>query len=598
MNTKMIGEFLKPDKNNIGIFSALMLVLVAGMAYGLHIEGRFMLPDQVYQLLDSLHLFDSLFFLSAPIYLFASFIGVIVKFDVSMEITPFSFALDAVYFYFLSCLAAYSWEKRNVKEIQEILRPGKGKLLVFAVLAVLSFVLIPQGSGISETSLIVERTFPASFDSLLGGMVYMISLPALFVFDYVLAGTIIFAGYDPAFLMKLEPIYTLLILLNLYVFSGMTVYALRNRKRRSVIIIAALYLLFITATPILVQYSSENYPEITGDSTKCGTDETGQRLLECELYTDEGEKVYCISKVAIESECNVVCDNIKDINIREMCQMSVAGSTKNASICEGMRPDYQDNCYSDVGLATKDLSICEKINNSDMRDRCYSDVAIYHRDTSICDKTKIPGEKEWCVERIAVAKKDPELCDRIENGGNLSYFGQPNATLATRDLCYGATAEVTKDVSLCGKIDPKDLDMIDFCYEWVGVAKGDPLLCSKINGGPGRDRCYSGVAESKQNISDCDNVVQENRNACYLAAAKATKNLSMCEKIPLAYKKDECYSTVSIESGDVSLCGRIDTPYQKDTCYSRNAKRTLDLDLCKKVGDLYNRETCYREIGL
>jgi hypothetical protein len=598
----MILKIFKPDIKRIAIFAVLMIILLGGAGLGLHLMGDIQLPQQVYHALDSLHLIDSLGFLSEPEWMLTNFILVILRMDVSSvnHLKPFSLGLDAVYFWIMSCCAAYLWEKKGSKEVSTFLRPDKNKIIFFVfLLAYAAFTVFFWAGGALSWGAgeIIERTYPLSFEPLTG-ILFMITVPAGILFSNMLAVIVIFTGYDVNLLHQLEWVYVLIVLITLYITSCAAAYAQGNRKNRSVILITALYLLLITATPLLVQYNPENEPTIFGDSEKCTSNETEQLLVKCWLLTDEGERVYCLSQTAIKSGCNVVCASIKDINLREVCQMGVAGTTNNASICEGMRPDYKDNCYSEVGLATKDLSICEKINDSDMRDKCYSDVAIYRRDTSICDKTKIPGEKDWCVERIAVAKKDPELCDRIENGGNLSYYGQPNATLATRDLCYGATAEVTKDVSLCGKIDPENQNMIDFCYEWVGIAKGDPLLCSKINGGPGRDRCYSGVAESKQNISDCDNVVQENRNACYLAAAKATKNLSMCEKIPLAYKKDECYSAVGVELEDVSICSGIDTPYQKDVCYSRIAKRTRDLDLCKKITDLYNRETCYKEIGL
>ena len=242
-------EFFKPEKKRIAIFATFMIILLGGVASCRHAQGNITLSNQIYPLLDSLHLVNSLDFLSSPLLMFAV---LILKINVASvnHATPFFIAVYMAYFYGLSCLAAYLWEKKDSNTLKELLRPDKKRIAALALLEIVTFILPPPNAGIWPIEDVIHRCFPLTLDQTFGTILIM-TLPAMFLFDYLIAGIIIITGYNTEMLIHLEFVYTLLIILNLYVLGGMAAYAWKNRKNKKVVLVAAVYLLFIIVTPWL-----------------------------------------------------------------------------------------------------------------------------------------------------------------------------------------------------------------------------------------------------------------------------------------------------------------------------------------------------------
>lgn len=80
----------------------------------------------------------------------------------------------------------------------------------------------------------------------------------------------------------------------------------------------------------------------------------------------------CLKSVARISGDISLCENIGDLEDKNLCYISVASKLKNITLCEKIQKlSYKDSCYHGVARALKDPSICEKITyKPDWRDFC------------------------------------------------------------------------------------------------------------------------------------------------------------------------------------------------------------------------------------
>ena len=74
----------------------------------------------------------------------------------------------------------------------------------------------------------------------------------------------------------------------------------------------------------------------------------------------------------------------------------------------------REQCYSNVAEIKGDLSICEKISDSDNKDICYANVAVVQDDLAICDMI-LSDERWYCYYFIALNREDVSICETIED---------------------------------------------------------------------------------------------------------------------------------------------------------------------------------------
>ncbi len=168
-----------------------------------------------------------------------------------------------------------------------------------------------------------------------------------------------------------------------------------------------------------------------------------------------GVEVYKCSEV--EKNFGISCDQVelKKIiqSLRPLNKIEKSFTILEEIKCEEIEnTEERNNCWSNVAIALKDLSICEeKVKDRKM---CYHYIAVDKKNPSICEKIKSERWKAGCYESLAVEIGDSSLCEKIN-----PFYSMD------KDNCYKSLAKKTGDLSLCKRI--KDTKDRKECYEEV-----------------------------------------------------------------------------------------------------------------------------------
>jgi len=525
MKMEPIKRFFWPDGKRLLLFGFFMALLV-----GLTIE-KGLLPGKDLEMPHSLSFSLAFDFLTYPLAFFTSFVfnilfllGIFKPGGILDSQCDLIFIwISIAYFYISSCVFVHLADRIKVDRggLKRLIAPSKTKIMLFVLLsaAVFMFSLPQQGP-----------TIPTTFYSLEIGIVFVLLLPVESLRSFFLAGVGFIFGNNQDLLTSL---FNVLFLLNLpyaYLLSCIIIRAWSLRRNKAVQAVSLASLAFMLAVPVVTIQAYE----------KSGLAELDNQLSMCYEMTDENMKESCYTNLAVISGQTGICGAIEGLNLNPNCLIKVAAAKNNPSICDEVGENYREICYSEVGEASKDVSVCEKIKDLDIRDTCISTVAIYRTDLSLCDRTKRPGERDWCYERIALAKADPEICSRLQNGGNMSYYGMPNETFGFRDICYEGIAPLKKDPAFCEQIDTGNTLSRYRCFFEVGAISGDVSLCNRITNIAGRDDCLSGLAAIKKDKSLCDGITEKyKRDDCY-PFVDAVSGKDGCEKIKADHARENC----------------------------------------------------------
>ncbi len=223
----------------------------------------------------------------------------------------------------------------------------------------------------------------------------------------------------------------------------------------------------------------------------------------------------------------------------------------------------KEKCFSNLAIARKDGSFCEKISVSSLKETCFYDLAIHLKDTSVCDniiETSYYGSsKPKCVGEIARAQKNPELCADLV--GNLA------------DKCFSYYASVTGDTEICDRVSSEYEK--SSCYKTLITTTRDPKVCEKLVNLFDRDDCYYSLATyyNVLNTKYCDLISESasathSREDCYTTVASESKNFFICEKLGSQEKKDSCYYKYVATSYDCNkvVCEKIQSNTTKGAC--------------------------------
>ncbi len=156
------------------------------------------------------------------------------------------------------------------------------------------------------------------------------------------------------------------------------------------------------------------------------------------------------------------CEDLGHKDLKYGCYMDAARANNDVKICDKIDEETpRIQCYSDIALLTKDIRICDdlvkegNINNSDA---CYTVLSATLRKIEVCDKIKSKFYRYSCYSRVGQALGDPSMCDKIQITEELDdiYLHDSDFLRKSfqqeRDSCYNWVAIGNKDKALCDKI--------------------------------------------------------------------------------------------------------------------------------------------------
>ena len=196
------------------------------------------------------------------------------------------------------------------------------------------------------------------------------------------------------------------------------------------------------------------------------------------------------------------CEQLEG-DYREICYPILVSETRDESYCKDIGVMDEDFC---IAIANKDESFCERSIDQDegwMTICKFFSIIYISRNEKYCEDNpfELEGKEkdEWkysCYSYFGMSKRDLNLCEKLPQKDK--YGGLKNA-------CYSVIAVLTKDESICEKIDGSKNN----CYFDVATSFRDPLLCEKIGKdsiGKQKGMCYYKIAIANNDASLCDKV--------------------------------------------------------------------------------------------
>lgn len=171
--------------------------------------------------------------------------------------------------------------------------------------------------------------------------------------------------------------------------------------------------------------------------------------IEMRYDFDREYKNQCFIKVAKKSKDVSVCEKVEIKNWKKSCRQKVENSilkekakNENPFLCEKVKGDNlwsgdpfskliekyikKDNCYYEVAVSTKNVSLCKKIKNQCFQAECIGVLENPFacekcRDEACCSVSSL---RQACYNKAAISMKDEELCGYagIDGSKNDCYF--------------------------------------------------------------------------------------------------------------------------------------------------------------------------------
>ena len=151
----------------------------------------------------------------------------------------------------------------------------------------------------------------------------------------------------------------------------------------------------------------------------------------------------CYRKVAKASKDERICDNLERINSRDNCIRYVNGSLES---CGKLIDQFnKGSCYADYVANGRDISLCEKIDDTDRKgkfsgkDICYAWGAKHHKNITIC-KEKIESEhyRNECFSGVARGMLNQSICEMME--GQYANFNKNRCIESVIEKIYNNTS--------------------------------------------------------------------------------------------------------------------------------------------------------------
>jgi hypothetical protein len=139
---------------------------------------------------------------------------------------------------------------------------------------------------------------------------------------------------------------------------------------------------------------------------------------------DGDPKVACYYKVAQANLNTNACDYL---SIKDSCYAKVGLGLRNINICEKLSDSIERQyCYSiylndaEKTEVTFDSSFCANrfASSTKLKDRCYSKIGGVFGDIKACYQVQNEDEKNNCFMYAAIATKNKSICTKIQNGSS------------------------------------------------------------------------------------------------------------------------------------------------------------------------------------
>ena len=153
----------------------------------------------------------------------------------------------------------------------------------------------------------------------------------------------------------------------------------------------------------------------------------------------------------------IECDNISNINYKDICYSNIAENNKNVSICRNIDDEHlriQRDCIANSVLSNDNITTaCSQFSMS--MSMCYSFLAKVKQYTSICEGENSDIGKDNCYSYFALNMTDVSICNKVSDNN--------------KAFCLSNIATATKNISVCLMISNSS-DYKDLCKKWVNEA--------------------------------------------------------------------------------------------------------------------------------
>jgi hypothetical protein len=136
--------------------------------------------------------------------------------------------------------------------------------------------------------------------------------------------------------------------------------------------------------------------------------------------------------------------------------------------CGAFPPDLsRDDCYRTQGVEKGDITICNKIQDSQFKSDCYGGVAVTTENLSLIQQVSDFLSRTSAYRNLAIKKGDPSICGYIDD-----------AILNEKDVCYEEIALSKKDSVICENIMDEDLKWT--CYNELSLVYEKKVVPEKF----------------------------------------------------------------------------------------------------------------------
>ena len=146
-------------------------------------------------------------------------------------------------------------------------------------------------------------------------------------------------------------------------------------------------------------------------------------------------------------------------------------------------------------------------------------------------------------------------------------------------------------------------DQKDECYFEIASSGKDISLCEKIQDRNLAVNCVLLIDNNEKNIDECKNMKSSIlKDACLRAMPVEQKDVSICESIEELRSRAICFEEVGIDKNDPSICEKINEQWEgsgvfffrevKYECLTKISIQKQDASICNKINFPPNRDTC------
>jgi hypothetical protein len=223
-----------------------------------------------------------------------------------------------------------------------------------------------------------------------------------------------------------------------------------------------------------------------------------------------------------------LCNLLSSSGGKDDCFQYFANLTSNSSICNSISFNYTR--YLCLTRLTGNYSLCNELSNYLEKDSCFATFAGEHNAPNICLNASTHFYQDRCYTDVALKSKDASICSRM-----ICY-----ECISDREDCYLKVANATFDSAACGRIT--NLLNEDFCYLTIALTSSNPSHCSYINNTYRRSSCFSLIIYGKTYLaSECADITYSNwKDECYQKRAADDKNSTLCQYITDPLVKSNC----------------------------------------------------------